>query len=36
MTTFQLALHVLDEIVHHGGEIGVLRDLFRQRSSLHS
>ena len=34
MTTFDLALHVFDEIVHHGGEIGVLRDLYRQRSSL--
>jgi hypothetical protein len=34
MSTFDLALHVFDEIVHHGGEIGVLRDLYRQRSSL--
>ena len=29
-----LALHVFDEIVHHGGEVGLLRDLYRHRSSL--
>jgi hypothetical protein len=23
-----LALHALDEVAHHGGEIGVLRDLY--------
>jgi hypothetical protein len=34
MSTFDLALHVLDEVVHHGAEVGVLRDLYRQRSSL--
>jgi hypothetical protein len=33
MNTFQLALHVLDELVHHGAEIGVLRDLYQQRAS---
>jgi hypothetical protein len=26
--TFDLALHVLDELVHHAAEIGVLRDLW--------
>jgi len=31
---FQLALHVRDEIVHHGAEVGVLQDLFGDRSSL--
>ena len=29
--TFDLALHVLDEVVHHGAEVGLLRDLYRQR-----
>ena len=28
-STTDLALHVLDELVHHGGEVGVLRDLYR-------
>ena len=32
--TLDLALHVLDEVVHHGAEVGLLRDLFRDRSSL--
>jgi len=32
--TFDLALHVLDELTHHGAEVGVLRDLYSQRSSL--
>jgi hypothetical protein len=27
--TFNLALHVLDEIIHHGAEVGLLRDLYR-------
>jgi hypothetical protein len=27
-----LALHVLDEVVHHGAEIGLLRDLYARRS----
>jgi DinB superfamily len=29
-----LALHVLDEVVHHAGEIGLLRDLYRRRDQL--
>ena len=29
-----LALHVLDEVVHHAAEVGVLRDLYEHRSSL--
>jgi hypothetical protein len=33
--TFDLALHVLDEVVHHGAEVGLLRDLYSHRSSLH-
>jgi len=32
--TLDLALHVLDEVVHHGAEVGVLRDLYYHRSSL--
>ncbi len=27
-TYLKLALHVLDEVAHHGGEIGLLRDLY--------
>jgi hypothetical protein len=23
------ALHILDELIHHGAEVGVLRDLYR-------
>ena len=34
--TVDLALHVLDEVIHHGAEVGVLRDLYYHRSSLHS
>ena len=34
--TIDLALHVLDEVIHHGAEVGLLRDLYSQRSSLHS
>ncbi|MGC1281418.1 MAG: DinB family protein [Streptosporangiaceae bacterium] len=34
--TVDLALHVLDEVIHHGAEVGVLRDLYYYRSSLHS
>jgi hypothetical protein len=30
--TFDLALHVLDELCHHGGEVGVLRDLYALRN----
>jgi hypothetical protein len=26
---------VLDEVIHHGAEVGLLRDLYSQRSSLH-
>jgi hypothetical protein len=33
--TVDLALHVLDEVIHHGAEVGLLRDLYSQRSSLH-
>ncbi len=29
-----LALHVLDEVVHHGAEVGVLRDLYLRRTEL--
>jgi hypothetical protein len=32
--TVDLALHVLDEVVHHGAETGLLRDLFARRSAL--
>jgi len=32
--TVDLALHVLDEVVHHGAEVGLLRDLYSRRSSL--
>ncbi|HEV2634069.1 MAG TPA: DinB family protein [Actinocrinis sp.] len=28
-TFHALVLHVLDEVIHHGGEIGVVRDLYR-------
>jgi hypothetical protein len=34
LSTTDLALHVLDELTHHAAEIGVLRDLYRQRDSL--
>jgi len=30
-----LVLHQIDEQIHHGAEIGVLRDLFRARSGPH-
>lgn len=34
-TYLKLALHALDEVAHHGGEIGVLRDLYlRQGVSM--
>jgi len=29
-----LALHVLDEVVHHGAEVGLLRDLYLRRGEL--
>jgi DinB superfamily len=32
-TTVDLALHVLDEVVHHGAEVGVLRDLYAHRDT---
>jgi hypothetical protein len=32
--TVDLALHVLDEVVHHGAEVGVLRDLYANRGTL--
>lgn len=28
----KLALHALDEVAHHGGEIGLLRDLYLRKS----
>jgi hypothetical protein len=30
-----VALLVLDEVIHHGGEAGLLRDLYSHRCSLH-
>ena len=33
-STVDLALHVLDEVVHHGAEVGLLRDLYAHRGSL--
>lgn len=33
-TTLDLTLHVLDEVVHHGGELGLMRDLYSQRTLL--
>ena len=33
--TIDLALHVLDEVIHHGAEVGLLRDLYSHRSALH-
>jgi hypothetical protein len=33
-TTLDLAFHVLDEVVHHAAEVGVLRDLYPHRSSV--
>jgi hypothetical protein len=33
-STIDLALHVLDEVTHHGAEVGLLRDLYACRSSL--
>ncbi|HEV8063839.1 MAG TPA: DinB family protein [Acidimicrobiales bacterium] len=35
-TRFDLGLHVLDEVVHHAGEVGVLRDLYTHRTELSS
>ena len=32
--TVDLALHVLDEVIHHGAEVGLLRDLYSHRSAL--
>lgn len=34
--TVDLALHVLDEVVHHGAEVGLLRDLYSRRYELRS
>lgn len=28
-TRFSFALHILDELIHHGAEVGVVRDLYR-------
>jgi hypothetical protein len=35
-STVDLALHVLDEVIHHGAEVSLLRDLYSHRSSLRS
>lgn len=32
-TRAQFILHILDEVIHHGAEIGVLRDLYRAQRS---
>lgn len=32
--TVDLVLHALDEVIHHGAEVGLLRDLYANRSSL--
>jgi hypothetical protein len=32
--TVDLVLHVLDEVVHHGGEVGLMRDLYLRRDQL--
>ena len=32
-STLDLALHVLDEVIHHGAEIGLLRDLYLHRQT---
>jgi hypothetical protein len=29
-----LVLHVLDEVIHHGAEVGLLRDLYLRRDQL--
>ena len=34
--TLDLALHVLDEVDHHGAEVGLLRDLYVRRDQLHA
>jgi hypothetical protein len=33
-TPTDLALHVLDEVVHHTAEVALLRDLYRERATL--
>ncbi|MGI8753081.1 MAG: DinB family protein [Acidimicrobiales bacterium] len=33
-STTDLALHVLDEVVHHAAEVGLLRDLYQHRSTF--
>jgi hypothetical protein len=35
-TYLKLALHALDEVAHHGGEIGLLRDLYLRDLGRHS
>jgi hypothetical protein len=30
-TRFSFALHILDELIHHGAEVGVVRDLYRHQ-----
>ncbi len=32
--SIDLALHVLDEVIHHAGEIGVLRDLYAHKDEF--
>ncbi|WP_370061499.1 hypothetical protein [Streptacidiphilus sp. MAP5-3] len=33
--TFGLAMHALDEVIHHAAKVGVLRDLYANRASLY-
>jgi hypothetical protein len=33
-STVDLALPVLDEIIHQGAEVGLLRDLYQHRGAL--
>lgn len=33
-TRVSWVLHVLDEVIHHGAEVGLLRDLYRYRLGL--
>jgi hypothetical protein len=33
-TRTDLALHILDELIHHAAEISLLPDLYRQRAGL--
>jgi hypothetical protein len=33
-TVNSFVLHILDELIHHGAEVGVVRDLYRQHETL--